>query len=111
MRLVNEFNAPGIMAPPHFRPQFDSAKCLYCGKCARKCPMGSLAVDTQARQLSQRRERCIGCGLCVLACGKARAISMEPVPDHELPYKSFFSMLLRTTPSKLWTAWNVWKTR
>lgn len=111
MRLVNEFNAPGVMAPPHFRPRFDSARCVYCGKCARKCPMGSLAVDMQAKKLSQRVERCIGCGLCVIACEKTRAIAMEPVPDREMPYQSFFSMLMRTTPAKLWTAWNVWKSR
>jgi Pyruvate/2-oxoacid:ferredoxin oxidoreductase delta subunit len=111
MQLVNQFNAPGVMAPPHFRPRFDLGKCLFCGKCARRCPMGSLTVNTQAHTLSQKVERCIGCGLCVLACEKARAIQMEPVPDHEMPYSSFYSLLLRTTPAKLWTAWNVWKTR
>jgi Pyruvate/2-oxoacid:ferredoxin oxidoreductase delta subunit len=111
MRLVNEFNAPAVMAPPHFRPRFDFARCLYCGKCAKKCPMGSLAVDTQARKLSQRAERCIGCGLCVLACDKVRAIAMNPVSDHQMPYKSFLSMLLRSTPSRVWTAWKVWKSR
>jgi Pyruvate/2-oxoacid:ferredoxin oxidoreductase delta subunit len=111
MRLVNEFNAPGVMAPPHFRPQFDMAECISCGKCAKSCPMGSITVDTGAKKLSQKVERCIGCGLCVLACEKARAIRMEAVPDHEMPYKSMLSMLLRTTPSRLWTALKIWNTR
>jgi Pyruvate/2-oxoacid:ferredoxin oxidoreductase delta subunit len=111
MRLVNEFNAPGVMAPPHFRPKFDMAKCTSCGKCAKSCPMGSITVDTAAKKLSQKVERCIGCGLCVLACDKARAISMDPVPDHEMPYKSMLSMIVRTTPSRLWTALKVWKGR
>jgi formate hydrogenlyase subunit 6/NADH:ubiquinone oxidoreductase subunit I len=111
MRLVNEFNAPGIMAPPHFRPRFDFARCVYCDKCARRCPMGTLTVDTKAKKLSYKVERCIGCGQCVLACGPIRAVSMEPVPEHQMPYRSFFSMLLRETPAKLWTAWNVWRMR
>jgi Pyruvate/2-oxoacid:ferredoxin oxidoreductase delta subunit len=111
MRLVNEFNAPGMMAPPHFRPRFDLAKCTSCGRCAKACPMGSITVDKAAKKLSQKVERCIGCGLCVLACDTARAISMEPVPDHEMPYKSMLSMLVRTTPGRLWTALKVWKGR
>ena len=35
MRMVNEFNAPGMIAPPHFLPRLDAAKCTYCGKCVR----------------------------------------------------------------------------
>ena len=43
------------------------------------------------RQRKHLRERCIGCGLCVVACGDRRAVAMEPVPDYKLPYKSWFS--------------------
>ena len=35
MRVVNEFDAPGMMAPPHFLPRFDSTACTYCGQCAQ----------------------------------------------------------------------------
>ena len=69
MRMVNEFNAPGVMAPPHFLPQFDDAKCTYCGKCAKSCPMGALAIDVRQRTRRHLAARCIGCGLCVVACG------------------------------------------
>jgi Pyruvate/2-oxoacid:ferredoxin oxidoreductase delta subunit len=109
MRLVSQFNAPGLMAPPHFVPRFDTAQCSHCGKCVMKCPMGALTVDRLNKTLSLKAERCIGCGLCSLACDKVHAIRMEPVPQHQLPYRSWFSMVLQTAPSRLWQAWKVWQ--
>ena len=46
LRAVNEFNAPGFIAPPHFLPRLDPAKCVSCGRCAKNCPMGAIIVDT-----------------------------------------------------------------
>jgi len=37
MRVVNEFSAPGMMAPPHFMPQFDRDYCTCCGQCMLAC--------------------------------------------------------------------------
>ena len=34
LRMVSEFNAPGLIAPPHFLPQLDNSRCSHCGKCA-----------------------------------------------------------------------------
>ncbi len=111
MRMVREFNAPGFLAPAHFRPTFDPRKCSYCGRCARACPMDALVVDTHARTHRHNGERCIGCGLCAVACDTAGAVAMDPVREYALPYKSWFSMLLRSAPTRLHTAWRVWKER
>jgi Pyruvate/2-oxoacid:ferredoxin oxidoreductase delta subunit len=111
MRAVSEFNAPGIIAPPHFVPEFDLAKCTLCGKCAKNCPMGAITVDPAARTHRHERVRCIGCGLCVLACDRAKAIAMNAVPDCQMPYKSWFSYLLLTTPGRLRNAWSVSRQR
>ena len=111
MRLMSEFNAPSIMAPPHFIPRFDSDKCTYCGKCAQNCPMAALTIDPREKSRRHLIKRCIGCGLCKVACDKKGAISMEPVPDYRLPYRSSFSLMARATPKMLKAGWDVWRKR
>lgn len=111
MRMVSEFNAPGALAPPHFMPRFDSAKCNSCGRCAQDCPMGAITIDTRRKTLDHQPARCIGCGLCQLACASQQAIRVEPVPEYRLPYKSWFSMLVRTAPRRMRIAWDVWRSR
>lgn len=111
MRMVNEFNTPGIMAPAHFLPRFDDARCTFCGQCAKNCPMGALAMDLGQRNRKHLAERCIGCGLCAVACGERHAIAMEPVPDYKLPYKSWFSYQFHNTGQMFKDAWRVWRTR
>jgi len=111
LRMVNEFNAPGLIAPPHFLPQLDLAKCSFCGKCARSCPMGAITVDQEQKSHQHRSERCIGCGLCALACAERRAILMQPVPHYRLPYRSWFALLARAVPGMLKTSWKVAKKR
>jgi len=111
MRMVNEYSAPGAIAPPHFMPHFDAQACTHCGRCARNCPMGAITVDTQARSLAHEPARCIGCGLCLVACPTQKAIRLEPVPDYRLPYKSWLRMILSTAPRAVRTTWRVWRSR
>ena len=111
MRMVNEFNAPGFIAPPHFLPRLDNARCTHCGKCAKSCPMGAIIVDTQQKKYTHLRERCIGCGLCALACERQRAVEMEPVPEYRLPYRSWFSLIAHALPGTLMTNWKVARQR
>jgi Fe-S-cluster-containing hydrogenase component 2 len=66
-------------------------------------------VHQQTRQ--HRRARCIGCGLCVVACGDRRAVAMEPVPDYTLPYRSWFTYQLRAIAGIFKSAWTVWRSR
>ncbi|MFH1268026.1 MAG: 4Fe-4S binding protein [Planctomycetota bacterium] len=111
MRAVTEFSTPGLAAPPHFMPRFDREACTSCGRCAQDCPIGAITVDTKEKTLTHQPARCIGCGLCELACERDKAIRMEPVPEYRLPYKSWFSMLLRNAPGMLKTSWKVWRSR
>jgi len=111
MRMVTEFNVPGVMAPAHFLPRFDPARCTFCSQCARSCPMGALEIDVHRRTRQHRLARCIGCGLCVMACGDRRAIAMEPVPDYTLPCRSWFTYQLRATAGIFKSAWTVWRSR
>lgn len=111
LRMINDFNAPGVMAPAHFVPEFVDEKCIHCGKCAKRCPTQALSVEPSQKTRTHRRERCIGCGLCMVACGDRAAIAMQPVPDYKLPYRSWFSIIASTTPRVLKNAWDIWRSR
>lgn len=110
MRVISEFNTPGWIAPPRYRPAFDDTRCTFCGQCQRQCPMAALRFQPRVRTRKYLRERCIGCGLCALACPKS-AVKMEPARDFRGPFSSSRSMLLRSLPDRLRIAWNVWRRR
>jgi Pyruvate/2-oxoacid:ferredoxin oxidoreductase delta subunit len=111
MRLVTEFNVPGIMAPAHFRPHFNAAQCTACGKCVRGCPTQALTLAGEPQALQHQPARCIGCGLCAVACNLRRAVLMEPVPDYQLPYRSWFSLLFHSGAGMVQGAWQAWRGR
>jgi Pyruvate/2-oxoacid:ferredoxin oxidoreductase delta subunit len=79
MRSISQFDSPGYIAPPHFMPEVDEKKCSYCAKCARSCPMGAWTVNAKAKTRSFNSTRCVGCGLCFVACDKKKAIKLKPV--------------------------------
>jgi MinD superfamily P-loop ATPase len=106
-RLVTEFNCPTIIAPPHFIPKVDASLCTYCGKCAKVCPTAALTVDTKGKKHSRSPERCIGCGLCMVSCTKAKAVTMVPALDYRKPPKNMFSLIAKQTPGIAKQAWKV----
>ncbi|MEM0448505.1 MAG: DUF362 domain-containing protein [Methanomassiliicoccales archaeon] len=46
-------------------PKVKTSKCRGCGRCARSCPAGAIAVKKVARI---DKNRCIGCGECFITC-------------------------------------------
>lgn len=53
---------------PAIKPLHIEAKCIQCGKCARKCPVGSLSAETGRYLNREAQKKCIGCMACVNAC-------------------------------------------
>lgn len=52
------------------KPVSDPGKCVYCGICAKKCPMEAITVDRANKVWQLDDEKCIACGTCADACPK-----------------------------------------
>jgi len=109
LRLISEFSLPAAVAPPHFLPRTDFSQCTYCARCAKACPMGAITVDPRGRSYQQQPRRCIGCGLCALACDQKHAIRMEPTPNYRPPAAGLFPVLTQTAPTYLRNVWSAWR--
>ncbi len=109
LRTMTEFNAPSLVAPPHFLPKFDSNQCSFCGKCATVCPMGAITIGLQDKKREHSLARCIGCGLCAVACPQPGAIAMAPTANFRPPFRHWFSLIAHTVPVVLRRAWTVWR--
>ena len=88
LSAINDYDLPAVN-PSGFRAAPDLEHCKGCSRCSRACPVG--AVTMAPKRVTARRkndleprvdvDRCIGCGVCVAACGKNHAMHMERRPQ------------------------------
>jgi formate hydrogenlyase subunit 6/NADH:ubiquinone oxidoreductase subunit I len=46
----------------------DYEKCVNCGKCAEKCPTGTIEFQGRWIEKVEINDKCVGCTLCAKAC-------------------------------------------
>ena len=52
-------------------PQFVRENCIFCGACAKVCPVGAIKVSRLENLWTIERGKCINCGRCVKICRKS----------------------------------------
>ena len=75
-------NDIGVMGA--VKPQFVAENCIYCGMCAKVCPVNAIFVGRNEKLWIIDRDKCINCGRCVKVCRKAAL-------NAEVGYKIFFA--------------------
>jgi MinD superfamily P-loop ATPase len=68
----------------------DPARCVGCGRCARKCRFGAIQATTVSggrRVYAVEEPDCEGCGVCAEICPRG-AVTMRPVVGGEVYYST-----------------------
>jgi electron transport complex protein RnfB len=82
LRAVNETGLTEGPQRSNYRAVLKEENCIACGgECVEHCQMHAIGLDEKGIALI-KRERCIGCGLCVISC-LGDAIELEPVSKEE----------------------------
>ncbi len=108
LRSITQFNTPGMISKAHFLPVQKSKKCRLCKKCVNVCPMDAWTVSDEKLQFNQIR--CIGCGLCVMAC-KFDALSLQESKNVKPPQDNWLTFLLKIAPTYMRATVRVWAKR
>ena len=74
--------APQFAAKSNYYASINSNSCIACGLCADdRCPME--AIEATGESYEVVRDRCIGCGVCVVTCPSG-ALSLERKAEDEI---------------------------
>ncbi|MBU2489600.1 MAG: 4Fe-4S dicluster domain-containing protein [Proteobacteria bacterium] len=90
LRMLRDYSIPTIVAGSRFESAVDSLQCNACGKCSQVCPMKAIEWKKKQPPVRINYARCIGCGLCVAACDKQKAMSLRERQDYTPPSKTVF---------------------
>lgn len=85
LRAVSEHGAPYMLARSNYVSAIDRETCSECGDCGGdRCPVAAISAGSGGYVVDQGR--CIGCGVCALACSyDAIRLVTRPEPERLTP--------------------------
>lgn len=90
---IKEFGLHSVN-PSNYSAEVSKDSCRGCSRCARACPVAAIEMTPVSKSGTRKNQllpkiditTCIGCGVCVTACGKNT--SMKMVTRKQQPYVS-----------------------
>ncbi|MDR0852418.1 MAG: 4Fe-4S binding protein [Clostridiales Family XIII bacterium] len=70
MKVADTYEKPEDPADAPAENLVCDDSCVYCGICAKKCPVEAITVDRAAKTWAVDHEKCTRCGFCVESCPK-----------------------------------------
>ncbi len=78
LRALNLADKPAEHVTAHYHAAVDAISCVGCEACLDRCQMNAITMRGDLAEIN--RDRCIGCGLCVLTCP---SVSIRLVPKEK----------------------------
>ncbi|MBI4832486.1 MAG: 4Fe-4S binding protein [Candidatus Lindowbacteria bacterium] len=101
VRGRTRWDNPRAILPSNFVPEA-SDECALCGTCVDRCFFGALSLDEDKGRAVVDPEKCIGCGVCTIAC-PTKALQLRRF-ERTTPFKTqeeFYDTITRENRKNL----------
>jgi ferredoxin len=83
---------PTAVLPSPFIP-IAGDECVQCEECVERCMLGALQLDEEEEKVVVDAEKCIGCGVCAIAC-PTEALKLSRIDRPEKPFDTDLDMYM-----------------